>query len=104
MPFNEKSDIHYFGLDWLRFASCLTVVVSHERDMFFPAWDAVPPEMKNLPLMFFYLLSRLGHEAVIVFLFYQVFSSVEMYSEECSKIISKRRNLRLTELSGFYCH
>lgn len=67
MPFNGKSNIHYFWLDWLRFASCLTVVISHGRDMFFPAWDAVPPEIKNLPLMFFYLLSRLGHEAVIVF-------------------------------------
>ena len=58
---------HFYWLDLLRFVSALTVVVGHVRGLAFVKFSELPADQKSIATMIFFALTRLGHEAVIVF-------------------------------------
>jgi peptidoglycan/LPS O-acetylase OafA/YrhL len=58
---------HYFWLDLIRFLAALIVVLGHYRVAFFVEYGLLPATDKNLMVWIFYLVTRLGHEAVLVF-------------------------------------
>ena len=59
---------HLPWLDALRFCAAFMVLLSHSRNDFFVAYDAVPQELKAGGANFvLYTLCRLGHEAVMIF-------------------------------------
>lgn len=58
---------HFYWLDTIRFISALIVLFTHSRNFFFLPWSELPLEDRSSLTFVFYLLGRLGHEAVIVF-------------------------------------
>ena len=58
---------HYPWLDWLRFAAALMVLVGHARGTFLIEFGGLPSEQKEPLVAIAYALTRLGHEAVVVF-------------------------------------
>lgn len=63
---NQPRD-HFAWIDLIRFLAALMVLVCHYRGAFFVEYGLLP-ESQQTPLMFFfYSVTRLGHEAVLVF-------------------------------------
>lgn len=58
---------HYYWLDAIRFIAAFMVLFSHTRNDFFMAYGELPVEQQSFFSFAFYLLGRLGHEAVVVF-------------------------------------
>src|SRR5690348_8364135 len=58
---------HYEWLDLVRFVAALLVVAGHVRGTVFREYSALATDSRNLAVASFFALSRLGHEAVIVF-------------------------------------
>jgi peptidoglycan/LPS O-acetylase OafA/YrhL len=58
---------HMPWLDWLRFIAAFVVVIAHARADTFPAFGELPEAQKTMATQLFYAVTRLGHEAVIVF-------------------------------------
>lgn len=58
---------HFYWLDALRFIAAFMVVLSHSRNLFFPAFCDLPDSQQNILTMAFTLFCRMGHEAVIIF-------------------------------------
>lgn len=58
---------HYEWLDLVRFLAALLVVAGHVRGTVFREYSALATDSRNLAVASFFALSRLGHEAVIVF-------------------------------------
>lgn len=56
-----------FGIDALRGASAILVMLSHARGLSFVDFGHLPAQQKTFPVFAFYAVSRLGHEAVMVF-------------------------------------
>ncbi|WP_340645158.1 acyltransferase [Phenylobacterium sp.] len=54
-------------LDWLRFAAALLVVVAHVRARVFVEYGSLTPDSQGLVTQVAFLVTRLGHEAVLVF-------------------------------------
>lgn len=61
------TDKHYYWLDAIRFIAAFMVLLSHTRNDFFCEYGNLPADQQGLPAFVFYLIGRLGHEAVIVF-------------------------------------
>ena len=58
---------HSEWLDFLRFASAMVVVLSHIRGLLFVEYSQLTPDDRTLLTTMFYGITRLGHEAVLVF-------------------------------------
>lgn len=58
---------HYQWLDLLRWLAAIVVVLTHARHSVFQDYAALSVESRNLLVALFFSLTRLGHEAVIVF-------------------------------------
>jgi peptidoglycan/LPS O-acetylase OafA/YrhL len=58
---------HYAWVDWARFAAAFAVLLTHARASVFVNWVDLPAENRTLLAYFLYMISRYGHEAVIVF-------------------------------------
>lgn len=58
---------HFYWLDSMRFIAALLVLMSHTRNDFFIKWGDLPSDYHNIATSIFYLLGRVGHEAVVVF-------------------------------------
>src|SRR5690348_5650474 len=58
---------HYEWLDLVRFLAALLVVSAHVRGTVFREYSALAADSRNLAVASFFALTRLGHEAVIVF-------------------------------------
>lgn len=58
---------HYQWLDFLRFVAALLVVLAHARGFLFQEYSALDSDSRNLAVVAFYALSRLGHESVVIF-------------------------------------
>ena len=58
---------HYEWLDLVRFLAALLVVSGHVRGTVFREYSALASDSRNLAVASFFALTRLGHEAVIVF-------------------------------------
>lgn len=54
-------------LDWIRFLAALVVLLTHTRDTVFLEFSELAPESHNIVVAAFFGMTRLGHEAVIVF-------------------------------------
>jgi peptidoglycan/LPS O-acetylase OafA/YrhL len=63
----KQNVTHYYWLDLIRFLAALLVVVGHYRVAFFVEYGALPAPDKNIFVLLFYLVTRLGHESVLVF-------------------------------------
>lgn len=61
-----KLEKHYW-LDWLRFLAAFIVVITHARGFLFVDWGSVDLDSKNIFSFIFFIITRLGHEAVLVF-------------------------------------
>ncbi len=66
-PSSTNTHAHMPWIDLLRFLAAFTVVVAHARAVSFPAFVDLPDTQKTLVTQIFYAVTRLGHEAVIVF-------------------------------------
>ena len=58
---------HYYWIDLLRFSSALLVVLCHYRGGFFIEYGLLSSEDKNIFTQFFFFITRLGNEFVLVF-------------------------------------
>jgi len=63
----SEDNFHFYWLDLLRFLAALIVVLAHFRGAFFVEYSLLPINQQNPFVFVFYLLTRLGDEAVIVF-------------------------------------
>jgi peptidoglycan/LPS O-acetylase OafA/YrhL len=63
----KQNVTHYYWLDLVRFLAALLVVLGHYRVAFFVEYGLLPATDKNAIVLLFYLVTRLGHEAVLVF-------------------------------------
>jgi len=61
-----KQEKHYW-LDWLRFLSAFIVVITHARGFLFVEWGSVDLDSKGILGFIFFTITRLGHEAVLIF-------------------------------------
>lgn len=66
-PIQLSSRNRYYWVDWLRFISAFTVLLVHSRGTVFSSYGELLQEDKNLVILIFYFLTRIGDEAVIVF-------------------------------------
>lgn len=63
----KKNGVHFYWLDLIRFIAAFLVVMCHFRGAFLPEFTNLPVEQQT-PLVFIcYALTRLGHEAVLIF-------------------------------------
>ena len=62
-----SAKLRFYWLDLLRFVSALAVVLGHVRGLSFVQFGDLPESQKSIAVMIFFALTRLGHEAVIVF-------------------------------------
>ena len=67
MSKSANSKAHIQWLDALRFLAAITVVTSHVRGQIFVEFGALEDTSRNLATALFFAVTRLGHEAVIVF-------------------------------------
>jgi len=63
----KQDATHYYWLDLIRFSAALLVVLSHYRVTFFVEYGLLPAADKGFFALTFYFITRLGHEAVLVF-------------------------------------
>lgn len=63
---NNKT-LHFYWLDLLRFLAAFAVVMCHFRGAFFVDYSSLPSEQQTPVCFIFYVLTRLGHEAVLIF-------------------------------------
>lgn len=65
--FNKPNNVHLYWLDLIRFTAAFLVVLCHFRGAFLPEFTKLPVDQQT-PLVFIsYALTRLGHEAVLIF-------------------------------------
>ena len=62
-----KSKEYIRWLDWIRFLAAFAVLICHGRNLFLPEYSMLSPSQQNPITLVFYLLTRLGNEAVIIF-------------------------------------
>ena len=62
-----SSKPHYYWLDLLRFLAAFLVLICHSRGDFFVPYDELPSSQQGIIPFAFYTITRLGHEAVIIF-------------------------------------
>ena len=63
----KNNQVHYYWLDLIRFLAAFLVLSSHFRGASFVEYGLLPAEQQNAFMSFFYLVTRLGHEAVLIF-------------------------------------
>lgn len=61
------NDKQFVGLDWLRFLAAFVVLLTHVRTSTFLQYSELEAESQNIVTLLFFAVTRLGHEAVIVF-------------------------------------
>lgn len=59
--------VHYYWMDLIRFLAAFAVLACHFRGAFFVEYSLLQPEQQTPWMFVFYSLTRLGHEAVLVF-------------------------------------
>lgn len=64
---NNASSVRFHWLDWIRFLSALLVVLVHARGEVFSQYGELDSSSRNLLVAFWFAITRLGNEAVIVF-------------------------------------
>ncbi|MBY5938043.1 acyltransferase family protein [Marinobacter nauticus] len=57
----------FVWLDWLRFSAAFVVLLTHARGIAFVEYGALSANDQNVFTMLWFAITRLGHEAVIVF-------------------------------------
>ena len=67
MTATTSNRVHYYWLDLLRFLAAFLVLICHSRGDFFVPYDELPVSQRGLLPFAFYTITRLGHEAVIIF-------------------------------------
>ncbi len=63
----NKSAEHYYWLDLFRGLASLIVVTTHCRTMLFVEYGLLPPEDKTTQNLIFFSVTRVAHEAVLLF-------------------------------------
>ncbi len=63
----NKNPEHYYWLDLFRGLASLVVVTTHCRTMLFVEYGLLPASDKTLQTSIFFLLTRIAHEAVLLF-------------------------------------
>ena len=58
---------HYYWLDLIRFLAAFAVMACHFRGAFFQEYSLLPEEQHTMGVFSFYLITRLGFEAVLIF-------------------------------------
>lgn len=58
---------HFYWLDLIRFGAAFFVMIGHLRGDFFIEYGTLPSEQQNIITFCFYSITRLGHEAVLIF-------------------------------------
>lgn len=66
-PDSAPPSQHYQWLDFLRLMAALTVVLGHARGFTFEDYGSLEPASQGILTAAFFALTRIGHEAVIVF-------------------------------------
>lgn len=64
---SKESNGHYYWLDLIRFLAASAVMAYHFRNTFFEEFSLLPQDQQNPIVFVFYSITRLGHEAVLVF-------------------------------------
>lgn len=62
-----RSQSRYYWIDWARFLAAFTVLLTHARASTWVSWGNLAPEAKTFGALALYVVSRFGHEAVIIF-------------------------------------
>lgn len=93
-----KADKHYYWLDSIRFIAAFMVLLSHTRNDYFCEYGNLPIDQQGIPAFVFYLIGRLGHEAVIVFF---VLSGFLVGGKTIERIRDNTINLRVYAINRF---
>lgn len=64
---DNKRITHLYWLDLVRFTAAFLVVACHFRGAFLPEYTDLPSSQQNILVSIFYAITRLGHEAVLIF-------------------------------------
>lgn len=67
MEIIKNKATHYPWLDAMRFIAAFVVLICHTRNDFFVRFNELPEMQRNIFSFAFYLIGKLGYEAVIVF-------------------------------------
>ena len=67
LDLKSQNKKYFYWIDWLRFLSALIVLLSHLRGATFVEYGALLDSQKSPLMALFYVVTRLGSEAVIVF-------------------------------------
>ena len=94
----KKIESHYYWLDALRFIAAFVVLLSHTRNDYFCDYSSLPAEQQNIYSFVFYVIGRMGHEAVIVFF---VLSGFLVGGRTIERIMDKTINLRVYAINRF---
>ncbi len=63
----KETNNHFYWLDLIRFLAAFAVMACHFRGAFFSEYGLLPESQHNIFIFFFYFITRLGFEAVLIF-------------------------------------
>ena len=66
-PREQSKNAHLYWLDVIRFLAAFAVLTCHFRGAFFVDYGLLPESQQNLLTFAFFSITRLGHEAVMIF-------------------------------------
>ena len=86
-PSHNPKHTHFYWIDLIRFLAAFAVLASHFRGAFFVDYASLPVHQQTLPIFCFFSITRLGHEAVLIFF---ILSGFLVGGKSIERILNKK--------------